>query len=57
MQVLDANKSGVIEEEEFLRILEERAFLPQEDQEEAYRSAFRVFDKDNSGKISPEELK
>ena len=57
LQVLDANKSGAIEEEEFMRIIEERAFMPSEDQEESYRAAFRVFDKDNSGKISPEELK
>ena len=56
-QVLDANKSGAIEEEEFMRIIEERAFMPTEHQEESYRAAFRVFDKDNSGKISPEELK
>ena len=40
-----------------MRIIEERAFMPTEHQEESYRAAFRVFDKDNSGKISPEELK
>eukprot|EP00093_Oithona_nana_P004586 04586.XXX_2860_8014_1 [CDS] Oithona nana genome sequencing. len=57
LSVLDANKSGAIEEEEFMRIIEERAFMPTEHQEESYRAAFRVFDKDNSGKISPEELK
>lgn len=42
-----------------MRIIEERAGLPDdiEEQEEAYRSAFRVFDRDNSGKISAEELR
>lgn len=59
LQILDANKNGTIEEEEFLRIIEERAGLPDdiEAQEEAYRSAFRVFDRDESGKISAEELR
>ena len=55
-QALDANRNGTIEEEEFLRIIEERAGLPDdiEEQEEAYRAAFRVFDRDDSGKISAE---
>lgn len=58
-QALDANRNGTIEEEEFLRIIEERAGLPDdiEEQEEAYRAAFRVFDRDDSGKISAEELR
>ena len=56
---MDANRNGTIEEEEFIRIVEENSFLPEqgEDQEEAYRAAFRVFDKDNSGKISADELR
>ena len=59
LQILDANKNGTIEEEEFLKIIEERAGLPDDidAQEEAYRSAFRVFDRDESGKISAEELR
>ena len=59
LQILDANKNGTIEEEEFLRIIEERAGLPDdiEAQEESYRSAFRVFDRDESGKISADELR
>ena len=59
MQILDANKNGTIEEEEFLKIIEERAGLPEdvEAQEESYRNAFRVFDRDESGKISAEELR
>ena len=59
MQILDANKNGTIEEEEFLKIIEERAGLPDdvEAQEESYRNAFRVFDRDESGKISAEELR
>ena len=58
-QALDANRNGTIEEDEFLRIVEEHAFMPEEgeDQEEAYRAAFRVFDRDNSGKISADELR
>merc|ERR1712080_121110 len=57
--ILDANKNGTIEEEEFLKIIEERAGLPDdvEAQEESYRNAFRVFDRDESGKISAEELR
>ena len=59
LQILDANKNGTIEEEEFLRIIEERAGLPDdiEAQEESYRSAFKVFDRDESGKISADELR
>ena len=59
LQILDANKNGTIEEEEFLKIIEERAGLPDdiEAQEESYRSAFRVFDPDESGKISADELR
>ena len=42
-----------------MKIIEERAGLPDdvEAQEESYRNAFRVFDRDESGKISAEELR
>ena len=60
LQALDANKNGTIEEDEFLTIMEERSFLDanqDEDEEESYRAAFRVFDRGNTGKISAEELR
>jgi calmodulin len=56
---LDANKNGVIEYDEFMKMMEERVVAPDndDDKEESYRQAFRVFDRDNSGKISAEELR
>ena len=56
-KVLDKNKSGVIEFDEFARLMEERAALRDDDQQRVFREAFKVFDQDESGKITAEELR
>ena len=54
---MDKNKSGVIEFDEFARLMEERAALRDDDQQRVFREAFKVFDQDQSGKITAEELR
>ena len=54
---MDKNKSGVIEFDEFARLMEERAALRDDDQQRVFREAFKVFDQDESGKITAEELR
>ena len=57
LQVLDKNKSGVIEFDEFAQLMEERAAVKEEDQQKVFMEAFKVFDQDGSGKITAEELR
>jgi len=54
MEGIDSDGSGVIDYTEFLAAtLDKRAYL----QEDVCWSAFRLFDKNGDGKISPEELR
>ena len=55
--MLDKNKSGVIEFDEFAQLMEERAAVKEEDQQKVFMEAFKVFDQDGSGKITAEELR
>lgn len=54
MEIIDFDCNGFIEYEEFLRAsLDKKKILTTEN----VRAVFRIFDKDNSGRISPVELK
>ena len=53
---MDKNQNGVIEFSEFLRMMAHRQSLSNEHEEEL-TMAFRVFDKDQDGFITREELK
>eukprot|EP00330_Aristerostoma_sp_ATCC50986_P000951 CAMPEP_0114579374 /NCGR_PEP_ID=MMETSP0125-20121206/3759_1 /TAXON_ID=485358 ORGANISM="Aristerostoma sp., Strain ATCC 50986" /NCGR_SAMPLE_ID=MMETSP0125 /ASSEMBLY_ACC=CAM_ASM_000245 /LENGTH=105 /DNA_ID=CAMNT_0001770071 /DNA_START=1045 /DNA_END=1362 /DNA_ORIENTATION=- len=54
MSSIDADKSGVIDYTEFLAATMEKNLYMQE---EKLYLAFKMFDKDGNGKISPDELK
>ena len=56
-QHLDVNGSGVIEFNEFQRLMEERVEQRKEADKQVFLEAFRVFDKDGSGLITAEELR
>jgi len=52
---VDQDQNGTIEFEEFIRMMELKSTTV--DTEDEIREAFRVFDKNNDGFISHEELK
>ncbi|KAI0551337.1 calmodulin [Xylaria curta] len=52
---VDADKTGTIDFQEFLTMM--TCKVKSADLEEELRQAFKVFDRDNSGSISPEELR
>ena len=51
------NESGVIEFDEFVRLMEERVQQREEADKQVFLEAFQVFDKDGSGLITAEELR
>ena len=54
MEIIDVDGNGFIEYEEFLTgSLDKKKILTKEN----VQAVFKTFDKDDSGKISPEELK
>ena len=53
IRVCDADRSGVIEFNEFILMMHENDKISEED----VRSGFRIFDKDGDGNITPSELK
>ena len=53
---VDKNKNGRIERQEFMDAMNEMYSVPQTTVEEVVE-AFKIFDKDNSGKISLDEMK
>ena len=55
MREVDQDQNGTIEFEEFIRMMELKSTTV--DTEDEIREAFRVFDKNNDGFISHEELK
>ena len=56
MEKVDKNKNGRIERQEFMDAMNEMYSVPQTTVEEVVE-AFKIFDKDNSGKISLDEMK
>ena len=56
MEKVDKNKNGRIERQEFMDAMNEMYSVPQTTVEEVVE-AFKIFDKDNSGKISRDEMK
>ncbi|KAG8739215.1 calmodulin-like 3 [Ceratobasidium sp. 414] len=55
MAEVDLDHSGTIDFEEFLAMMDEK--MQDVSAEDEMREAFRVFDQDGSGQLSPEELK
>ncbi|XP_022946612.1 calmodulin-like protein 8 [Cucurbita moschata] len=55
MNEVDVNGSGSIEFEEFFNLMEKK--MKENEAEEELREAFKVFDMDQDGFISPNELK
>lgn len=53
---VDTNQSGTIERHEFMDAMEEIYSIPQSKVEEVVE-AFKIFDKDNSGTITLDEMK
>ena len=56
MEKVEKNKNGRIERQEFMDAMNEMYSVPQTTVEEVVE-AFKIFDKDNSGKISLDEMK
>ena len=55
MQEIDIDSNGVVDFAEFLAMMARRLMLS--DNEEEILEAFKVFDKDNNGELSADELK
>ena len=59
-QALDIDGSGKIELEEFMGLMEERAVIPdwnEDDEEKLFIKAFETLDPNNTGKIPANELR
>ena len=59
-QALDTDGSGTIELEEFMSLMEERAVIPdwnEDDEEKLFIKAFETLDPNNTGKIPAHELR
>ncbi|XP_039683274.1 calmodulin-2/4 isoform X2 [Medicago truncatula] len=55
MNEVDTDRNGTIEFREFLNLMARK--LKESEAEEEFKEAFRVFDKDKDGYISPSELR
>ena len=57
---MDTDGSGTIELEEFMSLMEERAVIPdwnEDDEEKLFIKAFETLDPNNTGKIPANELR
>ena len=52
---LDINNSGVVEFDEFVTLMQERAQQRLEEEKQIFMEAFKVFDQNGSGEITAEE--